>query len=123
MTTQELYENIGGSYVSAKRTMMMDKMINRFVLKFLDDKSYQKLMDGRAAGDPTAIFEGAHALKGVGANLGFDALSALASEVAEEYRPGHTPSMSPEDLEKRYQEIAELYERTVAGMRQFQAEQ
>lgn len=123
MTTQELYENIGGSYASAKRTMMMDKMINRFVLKFLDDKSYQKLMDGKAASDPTIIFEGAHALKGVAANLGFDELSGLVSEVAEEYRPGNTPAMSPAELDKRFAEITALYDRTIAGIKQFQAEQ
>ncbi|MBQ9349088.1 MAG: Hpt domain-containing protein [Oscillibacter sp.] len=123
MTTQELYEQIGGTYASAKRTMMMDKMINRFVLKFLDDKSYQKLIDGKAAGDAAAMFEGAHALKGVGANLGFDSLSALASEVAEEFRPGHTPAMSPAELDAKFAEITALYDKTVAGIKQFQAEQ
>ena len=123
MTTQELYEQIGGTYASAKRTMMMDKMINRFVLKFLDDKSYQKLMDGKAANDHTVMFEGAHALKGVGANLGFDSLSALASEVAEEFRPGHTPVMAPAELDAKFAEITALYEKTIAGIKRFQAEQ
>ena len=123
MTTQELYTNIGGCYESAKRTMMMDKMINRFVLKFLNDKSYEKLTAGKEAGDPVAMFEGAHALKGVCANLGFDDLSKMASDVAEEFRPGHTPAMPPEELDRRFEEIGALYQRTIAGIQQFQAEQ
>lgn len=122
MTTQELYEKIGGSYESAKRTMMMDKMIDRFVLKFLNDKSYEKLMAGRAAGDAAAMFEGAHALKGVCGNLGFDDLSAKVSDIAEEYRPGHTPAMSPDELDRRFGEIEALYGRTIEGIQAFQAE-
>lgn len=123
MTTQELYQNVGGSYDSAKRILQMDRLINRFVLKFLDDKSYTRLMSGRESGDAQELFEGAHALKGVCANLGFDDLSHKVSDIAEEYRPGHTPVMSAEELDSRFSEITALYEKTIAGIKQFQAEQ
>ena len=123
MTTQELYENIGGSYESAKRILQMDRMISRFVQKFLNDTSCQKLLDGRAANDPVTMFEGAHALKGVCANLGFDSLSKMASDLAEEYRPGHTPAMSQEELDRRFDELKAQYDRTIAGIQAFAAEQ
>lgn len=123
MTTQELYENIGGSYESAKRILQMDRMIGRFILKFLDEKSCGKLLAAKEANDPEGMFEGAHAMKGVCANLGLDALSHMASDIAEEFRPGHTPSMSPEELDRRFAELKALYERTIAGIERFKAAQ
>ena len=123
MTTQELYANIGGSYDSAKRILQMDRMIGRFIVKFLDEKSCGKLFAAKEANDPTGMFEGAHAMKGVCANLGLDELSRMASDIAEEFRPGHTPAMSPAELDQRFDELKALYDRTIAGIQQFQAEQ
>ena len=123
MTTQELYENIGGSYDSAKRILQLDRMIGRFILKFLDEKSCTKLLAARESNDTQGMFEAAHAMKGVCANLGLDSLSHMASDIAEEYRPGHTPVMSPEELDRRFAELKEQYERTIAGIQQFKAEQ
>ena len=56
MTVQELYDSIGASYDSAKRILQMDKLIGKFVLKFLDDKSCEKLMAGWEAKDAAAVF-------------------------------------------------------------------
>ena len=123
MTVQELYESIGGSYESAKRTMMMDKMISKFILKFLNDKSCERLLTAGAARDAAGIFEGAHALKGVCANLGLDSLSAAASDVAEAYRPGKGAEMDDAALDARLAEIKAQYESTVAGIQKFAAEQ
>lgn len=121
MTVQELYENVGGSYESAKRILQMDRLIGKFVLKFLNDKSCEKLLTAKAAGDRTGIFEGAHALKGVCANLGFDTLSHMASEIADEFRDGAGSSMSPEEVDRRCDEIKALYDKTIAGIQAFQA--
>ena len=123
MTIPELYDSIGASYESAKRILPMDKLIGKFVLKFLDDKSCEKLLAGYAAGNGTEIFEGAHALKGVCANLGMDALSARASEIAEQFRPGHDRTMSDAELAAAIEDVRALYESSVAGIRAYAAEQ
>ena len=117
-----MYDSVGGSYESAKRVMQMDRLIGKFIMKFLDDKSYSRLIAGRESGDHQELFEGAHALKGVCANLGFDSLSAKVSDIAEEFRPGHTPVMSPEELDSRFAEITEMYNRTIAGIREYAAQ-
>ena len=122
MTTQELYASIDGNYDSAKRILQMDRLINRFILKFLDEQSCPKLLAAKDANDPVGMFEGAHALKGVCANLGLDRLSAMASDIAEEFRPGHTPSMSAEELDRRFAELKDLYDRTINGIREFSAQ-
>lgn len=123
MTVQELYENIGGSYESAKRTLQMDKLISRFIVKLLDDKSFDRLMAAGKSHDPTALFEGAHAMKGVCANLGLDSLSESASELAEEFRAGNARKMDDAEVDRRLADIRERYEKTVEQIRIFAAEQ
>ena len=122
MTVQELYAGIGGNYESAKRTLQMDKLIGKFILKFLDDKSCERMMTAAAEGDETGIFDGAHAMKGVCANLGLDGLSAKASAVAEAYRPGKPRTMDAAALDAALAEIKVDYDRTIAGIQQFAGE-
>ena len=123
MTVQELYDNIGGSYDSAKRILQMDKLIGKFVLKFLDDKSCEKLLAAWDARDAAGVFDGAHALKGVGANLGFNTLSAEASEIAEEFRPGNERKLDDDAVTERIAALKADYDKTIAGIQAFAAEQ
>ena len=123
MTVPELYESIGGSYDSAKRVLQMDKLIGRFVVKYLDDASCRNLMAAAAAGDEAGIFEGAHAMKGVCANLGLDSLSQAASAIAEEFRPGSARTMDRAELDARLAGLKAMYDRTIEGIRAFAAEQ
>ena len=120
MTVQELYDSIGASYDSAKRILQMDKLIGKFVLKFLDDKSCEKLMSGWEAKDATAVFEGAHALKGVRANLGLNHLSEQASAIAEEFRPGNARKLSDAEIGEKLHNIEDMYNRIKEGIRQYE---
>ena len=122
MTIQELYEKIGGSYDSVKKILPSDKLIGKFVQRFLTEESCKKLFAAYEAGDETGIFEASHALKGVCANLGMDELSRRASEISEEYRPTNQKSMSAEEVSKRFAELKELYDRTIAGIQEFAAQ-
>ncbi len=123
MTIQELYEKIGGSYESAKKILPTDKMLAKFVQRFLSDKSAEKLLAAHNSGDETGMFEGSHALKGVCANLGLNQLSKLASEISEEYRPGNPKTMSPDELERHFTDLKALYETTISGIQEFAAGQ
>lgn len=123
MTVQELYDRIGGDYDAAKRILPMDKLIAKFVVKFLDDQSFAKLAAGWESKDPAGIFDGAHAIKGVCANLGLMRLSAQASALAEEYRPGNARTMDDAEVERRIGELTAEYEQALEGIRAFAAEQ
>lgn len=116
MTVQELYEQIGGSYDDAKRILPMDKLIAKFVVKFLDDRSAEKLFSAWDAHDAEAFFEGAHAMKGVCANIGLTAL-------AEEFRPGKERTMDDAEVQRRVDELRAAYDHAVDGIRAFAAEQ
>lgn len=123
MTVKELYENIGGNYESALRVLMSDQLIARFIVKFLQDKSCERLLSAQDAHDPAALFESAHAMKGVCANLGLDNLSRQASDIAEQFRPGSTRTMSDAELSERIAAIRSDYERSVESIRRFAGEQ
>ena len=123
MTVQELYAQIGGSYDDVKRILPMDKLIAKFVVKFLDDKSAERLFSAWDARDAAALFEGAHAMKGVCANIGLSALSASASEIAEEFRPGKERAMDDAEVQRRVDGLRADYARAVDGIRAFAAEQ
>ncbi|MBQ9647546.1 MAG: Hpt domain-containing protein [Oscillospiraceae bacterium] len=123
MTVQELYDSIGGNYDSAKRILQMDKLIGKFVLKFLDDKSCEKLLSAWEAKDGSGVFDGAHAIKGVCANLGLNGLSEQASAIAEEFRPGNARTMDDAEVDRLVAELKATYDKTIAGISAFAAEQ
>ena len=123
MTVQELYENIGGSIQSALRILQMDKMVARFIVRYLDEPSCGKLLEAYESGDGQGVFEAAHALKGVCANLGLDKLSAAASEICEQFRPGAARTLTKEELDGKVARLKALNDRTVEGIAAFNAQQ
>lgn len=51
MDIKECYKEMGADYEDVLRRMGSDSLVERFTLRFLDDKSYQMIKDGIAAGD------------------------------------------------------------------------
>ena len=72
--------------------------------------------------DPTELFEKAHAMKGVCANLGLVNLSNAASEITEEYRPGNPRKLSDDEGKAKMESIRAMYEKTVDGIRRYEEE-
>ena len=123
MTVQELYGKIGGNYESAKRVMQLDKLIVKFIVKYLDDASCAQLCAAWDKRDGAGVFEGAHAMKGVCANLGLDALSKDASELAEEFRPGNERILSDGEVTAKVAALRGKNEQALQAIRAFAAEQ
>ena len=120
MTIQELYRSIDGDYEQAIRVLRMDKLIDKHIRKLTQNGVVDQLLKAGETMDPTSLFETAHAAKGVCGNLGLSKLFKMASEIAEEYRPGHARSMSDGEVKARLEEIAALYRRTAEGIRQYE---
>ena len=70
MTLQELYQNIDGDYDQALRVLRMDKLLDKHIRKLTKNGVITQLLAAGETMDPTALFEAAHAAKGVCANLG-----------------------------------------------------
>ena len=120
MTLQELYQEIGGDYEQAQKVLRIDKLIDKHIRKLPENGVVDGLLSAGEGMDPTELFEKAHAMKGVCANLGLTELAQAASDIAEEYRPGNSRSMTDEAVTARLRDIRELYERTVEGIRRYE---
>ena len=121
MTIQELYAKIGGNYEQAQKIMKMDKLIDRYVRKLATSGTYEKLMEAGKTMDPTLLFEAAHAMKGVCANLGLDKLAHAASEITEEFRPGAVRKLTDGEIKDKLAVLDEMYQKTVKGIEEYVA--
>ncbi len=88
MTLQECYRQCGGDYEDTIGRLISERMVERFLLRFPDDRSYADLVKGLSERNGEAAFRAAHTLKGVASNLGLKALFVPASAMAEALRGG-----------------------------------
>ena len=116
MTLQECYEALGGNYQEVSSRLPSEKFIQKFVLKFLDDQSYQLLEDSWQSGNDEEAFRAAHTIKGVCQNLDFTKLYQSSSQLSEALRNGFTPE-APALVEQ----VKADYTQTADAIRMYQA--
>ena len=120
MTLQELYQSIGGDYEQALRVLRMDKLLDKHIRKFTKSGVVETLLAAGETMDPTQLFESAHAVKGICANLGLIGISDAAAEITEEFRPGHPRAVSDGEIAEKLRGIAELYRKTAEGIQKYE---
>ncbi len=120
MTLQELYQSIGGNYENAIRVLRMEKLMDKHIRKFTKNGVAEKLLEAGRSRDAKELFESAHALKGVCGNLGLTEMSELASEIAEEFRPGNARKLSDEEVDGKIAKIGELYRKVCEGISRYE---
>ena len=119
MNIQELYQSIDGDYDQAIRVLRVEKLVVKHIRRFVDNDVVDGLLAAGSSMDPTDLFEAAHAVKGVAANLGLTKLSDVASEITEDFRPGNERKLSDEDVKQRIETIRELHEQIVYKIRKY----
>ena len=85
MDIKECYRKMGGNFDDVMQRLGNESFIQRFVIRFLDDPSFQMIKDGIEKKDAELAFRGAHTLKGVCSNLGFSKLCDLRGRELEGY--------------------------------------
>lgn len=86
-----------------------EMLAKRFLTKFPTDKTYERLMAAAGELNYDAIRDEAHALKGIGLNLGLDTLGNESSDLCEDMRAGKHDSVS-----QRIEAISQEYARVIA---------
>lgn len=118
MTIQECYESFGGDFDDVRQRIPKDELIQRFALKFLDDKSYENLQAGLKNDDMDQAFRAAHHLKGVSQNLSFKKLGISSSELMEVLRHWETEPVDKAHCEELMKQVSSDYEAVTGAIRQ-----
>lgn len=120
MDLRTCYEQLGGSYDDVLSRIPSERLVDKFLRKFLTDGSFAGLCSAMAAGSRSEAFLMAHTLKGVCANLGFTRLFQSAAALTELLRPeaDAIPTAAAEALEP----VREDYALTVGVIRAYTGE-
>lgn len=107
MNIEEFYKKLGGDYSEVAARLPSLALVEKFVGKFLQDKSFDDLSASMKIGNRKGAFSASHTLKGVCANLGFAALKTSSSKLCEELRGegeviSDTAYMLMNDVERDY---------------------
>ena len=115
MTLQECYAAMGGDYEGVMGRLRSERMVQKFVLKFLADGSYDLLVRSMEEENYPEAFRAAHTIKGVCQNLDFTRLYRSSSQLSEALRNGFTPE-APALVEQ----VKSDYAQTISAIRAFQ---
>ena len=111
MTLQEFYTVTGGNYEDALGRLHSERLVQKFVLKFLNDDSYSLLCRSLEEQNMEEAFRAAHTLKGVCMNL---RLLHSSSMLTESLRNG-----VGENMTELFQQVQQDYEQIIAALKQF----
>ena len=75
---------MGADYAPVLQRLGSERIVTKFALRFLEDKTFSGLCDALDAHDAEEAFRMAHTLKGICLNLGFEPLRQASSELTEE---------------------------------------
>ena len=114
MTLQECYAAMDGNYEDVIGRLRSERLVQKFVLKFLTDGSYDLLCRSMEEQNYEEAFRAAHTIKGVCQNLSFTRLYEISNRLNEALRNGPTPE-APGLVE----EVKAEYEQTVSAIRAF----
>lgn len=119
MTVQELYIRIGGSYDEAVARLMNDDLIGRFIVRYLEDTSFEQLVAGWDAKDGEAVFRAAHAMKGVCGNLALTDLFATSDAITECFREGNEKLREETDVAALVEKLKAQQAVAIEGIEEF----
>ena len=117
MKIEECYAQMGADYTAVLGRLQSAALIQKFMLLFPKDPTYQELKQAIADQNGEDAFRAAHTLKGVSQNLGFDNLYQVSAELTELLR-----DRKQEGSEEKVQEVDAEYQKTIDAIQAFASE-
>lgn len=117
MTIQEFYQSLDGNFAEVQQRLPSDRLIKRFITKFLDDGSYAELSQAMASGQREQAFRAAHTLNGVCANLSFTRLLTSVSALTDLLRQ-ESDAIS-ESAAAALTDVTRDYSQTISAIRAY----
>ena len=120
MNLEECYASFGGNYQDVKSRLMKEELIQRLVIKFLADTSYERLVNALEQADYGEAFRAVHTLKGVSQNLSFDCLSRSTEVLTENLRKWETAPVDVPQCTEQMRQVSADYAAVTDAIRQLQ---
>lgn len=117
MQVKECYAAMGGDYEGVMCRLLSEERVKKYLLKFLNDRSFDTLQTAMAEADREEAFRMAHTLKGVSQNLGFTSLFVSSDALTEALR-----NEMREDAGALFCKVEADYRATVAAISAMQTE-
>lgn len=83
MDLETCYNRLGGDYYDVRSRLVKEQLVQRFIFKFLEDKSFEELNSAMENKDFDTAFRAAHTIKGICQNLSFTKLYQSSSNLTE----------------------------------------
>lgn len=112
MNIKKFYEDTNSNYNSALSIMMNDVLIERMIRKFMENNSYNAIIDAYNANNIKEVFVLAHSFKGVTGNLALTSLYNIASNLTELTRDKEEADIDSEiaKLKTEYKLIKDVFD-------------
>lgn len=113
MTIEEFYATFdpsGNEYANVMGRLATERLVNKYLNKMLDDKSYGNLKQAIADGDYKTAFMASHTIKGICMNLNLKPLADSSDALTEELRNDPDAGKVEEllkQVEKDYEFVAD----------------
>ena len=110
MNLKDCYIKFGGDFDEVLGRLRREQTIQKFVYKFLDDKSFRLFEESMGNKDYAEALRAIHTLKGICQNLSFTRLfesSSLVTSALKEYDWNKALDIMPQ-LSKDYYEIIDV---------------
>ncbi len=117
MTVKECYDAMGGNYADVESRLRKEERIQKFLLRVLNDTSYELLCTSMKDRNMPEAFRAAHTIKGICQNLSLDKLFKSADCLAELLRNREEYG---EDLEPAMAQVTEDYQMTIECIKKLQ---
>ena len=88
MTVKEVYEQTNSDYEDAMERLGSEKLISKYLLKFMDLTDYSDMINSIQIKDWDGGFKASHNLKGIALNMSFTELARSGSELCDTMRHG-----------------------------------
>ena len=116
MNMVELYSIIGANYQEVQLRLGNERIIERFIRRFADDKTFERLKTAYDAKDEMEIYNEACAFVEVCRNLSLSRLEETAGVIMEAYRPENSGSREEFHVEDLFDTLTEQYQRVMDGI-------
>lgn len=112
MNLKDCYIKFGGDLDDALKRLRREEMVQKFVCKFMDDKSFDLFEESMGKKDYDEALRAVHTLKGISQNLSFTRLVESSTIVTKALRANDwdkAADMMPQ-LSKDYHEVIDAIE-------------